>query len=89
MSRPSPEVRRPTYRDVARRGLDDVEALAGAGRWEEAATRAGELTAVFRAARAHLHAVAGEAFDGLLAAARARDEDELADFADLVRELFP
>jgi hypothetical protein len=74
---------------VARGGLADVEALAEAGRWDDAALRAGELTEIFRAARPHLHAVAGEAFDGLLAAARARDRDELGDFAELVRELFP
>ena len=79
----------PTYRELARSGLDLVEALAGEGRWDEAAGQARHLSRYFAGARQHLHAVAGEAFDGLHAAVRARDADELEDFADLLRTIFP
>ena len=79
----------PTYRDLARTGLDLVEELAGEGRWDEAAVQARHLSRYFAGARQKLHAVAGEAFDGLHAAVRARDAEELEDFADLLRTLFP
>jgi hypothetical protein len=83
--KPSP----PTYRDLARTGLDLVEALAGEGRWDDAAVQAHHLSRYFAGARRQLHAVPAEAFDGLHAAVRARDPEELEDFADLLRTLFP
>ena len=79
----------PTYRELARTGLELVEGLAGEGRWDEAAAQARHLSRYFAGAREQLHAVAGEAFDGLHAAVRARDPEELEDFADLLRTLFP
>ena len=79
----------PTYRELARTGLDLVEALAGEGRWDDGARQARHLSRYFAGARHQLHAVAAEAFDGLHAAVRARDADELEDFADLLRTLFP
>jgi hypothetical protein len=78
----------PVYRDVALAGLDLVEALAADGRWDEAERQARHLTRYFMAARPRLHAVAGHGFDGLRAAARARDPEGVDDFADLLRELF-
>jgi hypothetical protein len=78
----------PTYERLALAGVDAVGALADAGRWEEAAAQAGRLTAYFRRRSRELHPVAGEAFDGLQAAARARDPEELGDFVDLLREIF-
>lgn len=80
---------RPSYRTLARAGIDVVEALAGQVRWDEAAAQAERLAGYFASARPRLHAVAGEGFDGLHAAARARDPEELADFVGLLRELFP
>ena len=79
----------PTYRELARTGLDLVEGLAGEGRWDDAAGQARYLSRYFAGARQQLHAVAAEAFDGLHASVRARDADELEDFADLLRTLFP
>jgi len=86
---PPPEAAVPTYRDLARAGLDLVESLVGEGRWDDAAIQARHLGRYFAGARQQLHAVAGEAFDGLHAAVRARDPEELEDFADLLRTLFP
>lgn len=78
----------PTYRELALVGIDLVEELAGAGRWDDAAEQARHLTRYFRAPGGVLHQVAGESFDGLHAAARARDPEGLGDFTDLLRELF-
>lgn len=78
----------PSFAALAGPGVDTVQALAAAGRWDDAADHAGHLTRVFRAHRAELHPVVGEAFDGLRAAALARDPDELTDFIDLLREVF-
>lgn len=86
---PSPTVAEPpTYRELAGTGVVLVERLAAQGRWTEAAEQAGHLTRYFAGVRWELHPVAAQSFDGLQAAARARDRDELADFADLLRELF-
>lgn len=78
----------PTYERLATAGVDAVDALARDGAWGEAAAQADRLTAFFRARTRHIHPVAAESFDGLRAAARARDPEELADFVDLLRELF-
>lgn len=87
----TPEVlsEQPTYRGLARAGLDLVEALAAAERWDEAAVQARHLSRYFRSAGTRLHAVAGEGFDGLHAASRACDRGELTDFVELLHELFP
>lgn len=77
----------PAYRDLTIAGLDLIWALAGQGRWAEAEAQAGHLYAYFRTARRDAHAVALAGFDGLRAAARAQDADELRDFADLLGEL--
>lgn len=79
----------PTYGDVARDGTAVVEELARAGRWREAAAQARHLRAFFSREGRHLGPVAAPTFDGLLAAALARDPDEVADFTALIRELFP
>jgi hypothetical protein len=78
----------PTYRDLARAGLELVEALAAEERWTDAAAQARHLSRYFAGTRAQLHAVAGAAFDGLHAAVLARDPEELEDFGELVREIF-
>jgi hypothetical protein len=78
----------PTYGELAVTGVALVEALATGGRWDEAAGQARHLTRFFTAERRRLSPVAGHVFDGLQAAAIARDPDELRDFADLVREMF-
>lgn len=79
----------PTYGEVARRGVAVVEGLAREGRWDEAQAQAGHLLAFFSSEGRHLGPVAAPSFDGLLAATLARDPDELTDFCELVRELFP
>jgi len=78
----------PTYGEVARRGVAVVEGLAREGRWEEASSQARHLLAFFSAQGLQLGPIAGPSFDGLLAATLARDQDELADFCELVREIF-
>lgn len=78
----------PTYRELALAGIDVVEQLAGAGRWPEAAEQARHLRRYFSAPGGVMHQVAGESFDGLHAAVRARDAEELEDFIALLRELF-
>lgn len=79
----------PTYGDVARLGTDVVVALGAEGRWDEAAVQARHLMSFFARTGFLLGPIAVEAFDGLLAACLARDPDEVTDFAELVRELFP
>lgn len=78
----------PTFASLAGAGVDAVEALAADGRWSDAAGQADRLTRVFAAQRHTLHPVVGESFDGLRAAAHAGDAEELADFVDLLREMF-
>ncbi|MDX6554903.1 MAG: hypothetical protein QOD86_1098 [Miltoncostaeaceae bacterium] len=78
----------PSYRELARAGLELVEALAGEERWADAAGQARHLSRYFSDTRDQLHAVAGAAFDGLHAAVLARDPDEVEDFGELVREIF-
>jgi hypothetical protein len=79
----------PTFGELARGGTAVVEGLAGEGRWDEAARQARHLHAFFAREGGHLGPVAAPAFDGLLAAVLARDPDEVDDFTDLIRELFP
>lgn len=79
----------PSFGELARRGVSVVEALVGAGRWDEAAVQARHLHAFFAREGGHLGPVAAPAFDGLLAAVLARDPDEVADFTALIAELFP
>jgi hypothetical protein len=79
----------PTYGDVARDGTAVVEGLARAGHWHEAVAQARHLRAFFSREGRHLGPIAAPTFDGLLAAALARDADEVADFTALIRELFP
>lgn len=79
----------PTYGEVARRGLAVIEGLAHAGRWDDAARQAQHLRAFFGREGGHLGPIAAPSFDGLLAAAIARDATELDDFCALVREIFP
>lgn len=85
---PAPAPRVPTYRDVAVAGLDLVDALADGGRWDEADVQASHLSRFFSDPRAAQPAITRYGFDGLRAAARARDRDELADFLDVLREIF-
>lgn len=81
-------VEAPTYGDVARAGTGLVDSLARAGRWDDASVQARHLRRFFAAAGMSLGPIAAQAFDGLLAAALARDLDELGDFVDLVGEMF-
>jgi hypothetical protein len=85
---PGADVPAPTYRDLARAGLELVEALAAEERWTDAAAQARHLSRYFAGTGAQLHAVAGAAFDGLHAAVLARDPEEVEDFGELVREIF-
>ncbi len=85
---PAPAERAPTHGDLARAGTALVARLAEEGRWEEAAGQARRLRAYFFATGMELGPVAAQAFDGLLAAALARDPDELTDFVELVAEMF-
>jgi hypothetical protein len=78
----------PTWRDLAVTGLDLVDALARSGSWPEARVQAEYLSDYFTAARRRLHPIAAIAFQGLLGAVRARDQDELDDMAELLREIF-
>lgn len=78
----------PTYEALAVAGVDTVVALAHDGRWDAAAGQAARLARTFSAWRVQLHPVAGESFEGLRAAAHARDRDELDDFVGLLREIF-
>lgn len=77
----------PTYRDLALAGVALVVGLARAERWSECADQAERLARYFATARRRLDAVVVEAFAGLAGAARARDPETLADFADLVLEV--
>jgi hypothetical protein len=78
----------PTVGDVARDGVALVEGLAAGGRWEDAAVQATHLARYFAREGLRLGPIAAEAFDGVRAATLARDRDELADFVELVREMF-
>jgi len=79
----------PTYGDVARIGTAVIVALGAEGRWDEAVVQSRYLHAFFARTGFRLGPIAIQAFDGLLAASMARDLDELADFEDLVQEIFP
>lgn len=80
---------RPTYRELAIAGSALVAALADEGRWAEAADEARDLKRLFGGTPDELGPIVIDAFDGLLAAAIARDPDELRDFVELVEALFP
>lgn len=79
----------PTYGDVARVGTAVIVALGAEGRWDEAVVQSRHLHTFFARTGFRLGPIAIQAFDGLLAASMARDMDELADFEDLVQEIFP
>ena len=79
----------PTVGAVARDGVALVEGLAAGGRWDEAASQATHLARYFAREGIRLGPITADAFDGLRAAALARDPLELADFVELLREMFP
>lgn len=85
---PAPAEGAATHGDIARAGTALVAGLAGQGRWDDAAAQARRLRAYFFATGMELGPIAPQAFDGLLAASLARDPEELADFVDLVAEMF-
>jgi hypothetical protein len=78
----------PTVGEVARDGVALVEGLAAGGRWDEAAAQATHLARYFAREGIRLGPITADAFDGLRAAALARDPHELADFVELLREMF-
>lgn len=78
----------PTVGEVAREGVALVEELAARGRWDEAGVQATHLARYFAREGMRLGPITADAFDGLRAAALARDPDELADFVELLREMF-
>ncbi|MGE0027340.1 MAG: hypothetical protein AB7O78_10520 [Thermoleophilia bacterium] len=80
---------RPTYRELATAGTALVAALADAGRWAEAAEEARDLKRLFGGTPDELGPIVIDAFDGLLAAAIARDRGDLQDFVELIETLFP
>ena len=84
-----PAASRPTYREVAHRRHRPGRALADAGRWGRGGGGGARDLKRFFAATPDGSARSRQAFDGLLAAALARDRDELEDFVDLVEALFP
>jgi hypothetical protein len=79
----------PTVGEVAREGVALVEGLAAGGRWDDAAVQATHLARYFAREGLRLGPITADAFDGLRAATLARDPDELADFVELLREMFP
>lgn len=79
----------PTVGEVAREGVALVESLAAGGRWDDAGVQATHLARYFAREGLRLGPITADAFDGLRAAALARDPDELADFVELLREMFP
>jgi len=85
---PIPAPHPPTWGEVAMIGLDVVERRARAGDWDAARHQAAFLADFFTRMRKQLHGVAGVAFEGLAAAARAADLDDLDEHADLIRALF-
>ena len=74
---------------MARDGVALVEGLAAGGRWDDAAVQATHLARYFAREGLRLGPITADAFDGLRAATLARDPDELADFVELLREMFP
>lgn len=78
----------PTYEDLAGGGVATVTGLVECGRWDDADRQAQRLTRLFHLNRRHIHPVAAESFDGLHAAVRARDREEMTDFVELLGELF-
>ncbi len=79
----------PTYGELARVGTALVDQLSRQGRWDAAASQARHLKGYFALTGLGLGPIAEQTFDGLLAAALARDADELVDFVELVAEMFP
>ena len=88
-SPPPPSPDPPTVGEVAREGVALVEGLAAGGRWDDAAVQATHLARYFAREGLRLGPITADAFDGLRAATLARDPDELADFVELLREMFP
>ncbi len=78
----------PTWGEVALTGLEVVAGLARSGDWASARHQAAFLADFFTRMRKQLHGVAGVAFEGLASAARAHDQEDLEEHADLIRELF-
>lgn len=78
----------PTFHDLAWTGLDLVDALVAAGRWDDARTHTAHLADYFTAARRRLHPVAAVAFQGLHDAVRARDPEEIEPLTSLLRDIF-
>ena len=85
---PIPAAHPPTWGEVALTGLNVVDGLARTGDWDAARHQAAFLADFFTRMRKQLHGVAGVAFEGLASAARAHDQDDLDEHADLIRELF-
>lgn len=79
----------PRYREVARGGLERVLELVGRHDWAAAADEARAVKRVFTQAADLFGPIPSQVFDGVLAACAARDADELADFVELVEEIFP
>ncbi|MFN8109551.1 MAG: hypothetical protein U0Y82_06850 [Thermoleophilia bacterium] len=79
----------PTYGALAGTGVDLVTGLARDGRWEAAHLQAAHLADYFTRHRRRVHPVAAVALQGLCDAARAHDDEDLTEHADLLRELFP
>lgn len=78
----------PTFGEVALAGTALVSTLGAEGCWDEAAVQARHLRRFFAEVGMGLGPIAAQTFDGLLAAALARDPDEMGDFVDLVGEMF-
>lgn len=78
-----------SYAELSSAVTHAVAALADAGRWELAAVHGDRAARYFMARRHELHPVAGASFDGLRAAAHERDRAGMADFIELLDELFP
>jgi hypothetical protein len=91
VTRPSaPADGEPTsFREVARGGLDRVHAAVERDDWTGAADEARRLKRIFAAESGRFGPIPSQVFDGVLAACMARDREELADFTDLVGEMFP
>jgi hypothetical protein len=86
---PPPSQAPPTVGEVAREGVALVADLAAGGRWDDSAVQARHLARYFAREGLRLGPITADAFDGLRAATLARDPDELADFVELLQELFP
>ena len=85
---PGPEGEAPTYGEVALAGSALVSALGNRGPVGRGRRAGPPPEALLRRVGMDLGPIAAQAFDGLLAAVLARDADELADFVELVGEMF-